>query len=268
MKYLLYFVITVLVCYTIFMPIVKADTTKTKVLFIHHSTGGNLLNYGKVRDNIYSKSTDIEFYDHGYNLYKPMVLSKIFGKVTFRTGLSDSNGYMLGKDFNIVVSNNSPKEYADIFNRDPTDYTLNNILEYDIIIFKNCFPTSAIKSDEQLNEYKNLYDKVKLGISRFPDKKFIIFTQPPLRGEVTNKEDAQRARNLADYLASPGFVEGYDNIYVFNFFDLLADSSGNNTNMLRREYTSWFYRDSHPNKLANKTIGPLFSEFVLMVVAK
>src|SRR3989339_1226319 len=104
---------------------------KTRVLFIHHSTGGLLIFFGRLRKLLKEKNPDIEFWDHGYNLYSPKELSYLFGPIMFRTGLSDGNGRMTGKDFNISISNNSPKEYAEIFSRDPDDFTLKNILSFE-----------------------------------------------------------------------------------------------------------------------------------------
>jgi hypothetical protein len=47
---------------------------------------------------------------------------------------------------------------------------------------------------------------------------------------------------------------------VFDFFDLLADLD---THMLRAGYQiDPDQSDSHPNRLANETIGPLFVEFI------
>jgi len=49
-------------------------------------------------------------------------------------------------------------------------------------------------------------------------------------------------------------------VFVFDFFDLLADP---NTHTLRAGYQlSPDNPDSHPNRLANETIGPLFVEFI------
>jgi hypothetical protein len=222
-----------------------------KILFIHHSTGGLLLRFGHVRELLRKKAPELELWDHGYNC-------GMFGPITFRTGLSDSEGRMTGRDFNIVISNNSPKEYAEIFSRNREDSTLKQILSFDVVIFKNCFPTSNITSDKQLLEYKFLYGQIFSCIAAFPNK-FIVFTHPPLRREVTSQEIAMRARNLASWLKEQ---EG-KNISVFNFFDLLADSTGANANMLRREYCSILPIDSHPNIRANREVGQLFVEKLL-----
>ncbi len=52
---------------------------KIKVLFIHHSTGGLLLFFGRVRKILKEKNPNIELWDHGYNLYSPKILLYLFG---------------------------------------------------------------------------------------------------------------------------------------------------------------------------------------------
>ena len=59
---------------------------------------------------------------------------------------------------------------------------------------------------------------------------------------------------------SDEYLQGHPNLFVFDFFDLLADPD---TNMLSARYQlDPDNSDSHPNQLANETIGPLFVEFI------
>lgn len=228
---------------------------KIRVLFIHHSTGGLLLYFGRVRKLLRIKNPNIELWDHSYNLDYWKVLSYLFGFATFRTGLSDGEGKMTGTDFNIHISNNSPKEYAEIFSRGPNDFTLKNILSFDVVIFKNCFPTSKIETQEKLKKYKQYYSKIMKSISKYKNK-FIVFTPPPLRSEMTKPEWADSARNLTNFINKE--VKKYSNISAFDFFDLLSDREGDNANMLKREYCSVVPFDSHPNIKANRELGKIF----------
>ncbi|PIP64143.1 hypothetical protein COZ39_03560 [Candidatus Roizmanbacteria bacterium CG_4_10_14_3_um_filter_33_21] len=233
---------------------------KIKVLFIHHSTGGLLIFFGQLRKLLKEKAPNIELWDHGYNLYSSKILSYLFGAIMFRTGLSDQNGKMTGRDFNINISNNSPKEYAEIFSRDKNDFTLKNILSFDVIIFKNCFPTSKIESDEKLIEYEKYYSQIMKSISNY-NNKFIVFTPPPLRAEMTKPKWADNARNLSEFINQE--AKKYKNITIFDFFDLLADKEGKNKNMLKREYCNNFVPiDSHPNISANREVGKVFVDFL------
>lgn len=226
----------------------------TKILFIHHSTGGLLLRFGNVRKLLHQKAPDIELWDHSYN-YNPSFFSQLF---KFKTGLSDGNGKVLGKDFDLIISNDSPKEYAELFSRQPTDPTLKAILDFDCIIIKNCFPTTRIETEKQLEEHKKYYAQIINSLTKYPNL-FIIFTPPPLRRENTKSEWAQRARELANWLVK----QEKKNVKVFDFFDLLADKEGPNANMLKRAYCFPFIPDSHPNIKANQEIGKVFVDFLV-----
>lgn len=231
-----------------------------KILFIHHSVGGNLINQGNLRGEIRKLNPNIEFWDHGYDLYP--VLPRLFAIFTHHTGLSDSKGKVTGMDYNITLSNNSPKEYAEIFSRNPNNYTLQSILSYDIIALKNCFPTTHITSDKQLHKDMEYYRSIRESLGSYRNKKFILLTPPPVRREVTTVENAKRAKQLANWLISQDFLANTKNIFVFNFFSLLADQDG----MLKREYTPLIPIDSHPNRKANKTIAPQFAKYISELV--
>lgn len=234
---------------------------RIRVLFIHHSTGGLLIRFGKIRKLLHKKNPNIEFWDHGYNLYKSYLLSKILSPFTFHSGLSNQDGKIIGKDFDIVISNNSPKEYAEIFSRNQKDFTLQNILQFDVIAFKNCYPTSKIETKQKLSEFKSYYSKIIKDVSDYPNL-FIIFTPPPLRKESTKTEWAKNARELADWL----ILQRNNNVKVFNFFDYLADNEGENANMLKREYCNPLFFDSHPNIKANRIVGRIFVDYLVTVV--
>lgn len=252
---LITFLISMSIPYT-----VKATDTTKKILFIHHSTGGNLIKEGNLRDEIKKLDPAIEFWDHNYNLNP--ILKTLLAKFTHLKGLSDNNGKVTDTDYDIVVSNNSPKEYADIFSRDPNDSTLKSILNYDIIAFKNCYPTTRIATNEQLEEDIKYYKVIRDNLKKYPDKKFIVFTPPPARKETTNIDQAIRAKKLVGWLNSKEFMGDSKNIHLFDFYSLLADENG----YLKKDYTRVLPWDSHPNKKANITAAPIFVKYLVEVV--
>jgi len=225
------------------------------ILFIHHSTGGYLLQQGKVRELLLLKNKQLQLWDHGYNLDKNLVKFPFLSYLTFKTGLSNPLGLMTGQGFNINISNNSPEGYLKIFSQKSDNSTLSQILKFDIIIFKNCYPTTKITSDEQLTKYQNYYQTVFKNLKRYPKKLFIVFTPPPLRSELTKPEYAIRARKLSRWLVT----HQSKNIKIFDFFDLLSDD----TNTLKRQYCRLLPFDSHPNKLANQTIASIFVDKII-----
>lgn len=233
-----------------------------KVLFIHHSTGANLIKEGQLRVLLNKLGSTIEFWDHSYNLYK--YCSTILAKFTHHTGLSDLRGKLTGRDYNIVLSNNSPKEYSQIFSSNPKSSPLKEILTYDAIAFKNCYPTSKIISDKQLSEYKNYYLNIQKNLSKYKNNKFILVTFPPLRKNLTSKEYGARAKDLVEWLTSKEFTKDTKNIFVFNLFSLLADKDG----FLKRRYERLIPIDSHPNSIANKEIAPIFAKSLYTILKK
>jgi hypothetical protein len=213
-----------------------------RIIFLHHSCGANLIAQGGVREGFTARG--YEFYDHGYN----------------EEGLVLADGTWTGTNFDVPGDNTDPDGFATIFAqplRDPPDNTFSNLMQYDVIAFKSCFPTSNIGDDAQLAEYQSYYLSIRDRIDQYPQQIFIIVTQPP---EVPANSDPQagaRARAFANWLQSGEYLSGHPNIFVFDFFDLLTG----NDNFLRPEYRMDEY-DAHPNELANRTIGPLFVDFI------
>jgi hypothetical protein len=223
-------------------PTATPDTDFTRIIFLHHSTGANLIEQGDVRQRL--TNLGYEFYDHGYNA----------------DGLVLADGTPAGRDFDVPDDNTDPDGFAGIFAQplhDPPDNTFSHLMQYDVIAFKSCFPASNIQSDEQLADYESYYLSIRSRMDQYPNKIFIVITPPPEIPADTDPQAAARARAFSNWLASNEYVSGHPNVFTFNFFDLLADPS---TNMLRADYRSG--GDAHPNALANQTIGPLFADFI------
>ena len=220
----------------------------TNVIFLHHSTGENLILQGGVRELFTQAGYD--FWDHGYN----------------PQGLRDPTGKYTGYSYIVPRDNTDPDGMARIFSQRVYDIpinTLSGLLQHEVIIIKSCFaPANNIKSDGQLETYKSWYLGVRDTMDRYPDKTFVIVTSPPLNPAETNSEEATRARAFADWLKSEEFLSGHPNIFTFDLFGNLAEENPAATdfNMLRQTYRNG--GDSHPNQLANETIGPVLVDFV------
>jgi hypothetical protein len=65
------------------------------------------------------------------------------------------------------------------------------------------------------------------------------------------------------WLTSEEYLSGHANITKFDFYDFLAESNpaSSEYNMLRDAYRTG--TDSHPNQVANQTIGPLLVVFII-----
>jgi hypothetical protein len=214
----------------------------TRIIFLHHSCGEGLIEEGGVREGLSARG--YEFYDHGYN----------------DEGLRDADGSYTGRNFDVPGDNTDPDGIAEIFRQplhDPPDNTFSHLMQYDVIAFKSCYPTSNIGDDAQLNEYKGYYLSARDRMDQYPDKLFIVVTQPPQVPGSSDAGEGRRARALADWLKSDEFLDGHPNVFTFDFFGLLAGSD----NFLKSEYRYDNY-DGHPNERANREIGPLFVDFI------
>lgn len=232
---------------------IEADGTHTNLIFLHHSTGHNLIAQGNVRD-LFTQD-GYQFWDHDYNT----------------SGLTRPDGTCTQTNYDIPEitagvtggGNTNPEGLAVLFAQpvhDPPDNAFSRLLQHEVLIFKSCFPNSAIKSVGVLEQHRAWYLEMRDVIDRHPDRIFIFLTTPPLHPAKTTPEEAARARVLANWLRSDEFLAGHSNLFVFDFFNLLADPENN---MLRTAYQrDPDSTDSHPNTLANQTIGPLFVDFV------
>lgn len=227
------------------------ETTRgdyTNVIFLHHSTGNNLIVEGEVRERFAEASYD--FWDHHYNT----------------TGLRDPEGQLTGYSYRVPKNNTDPDGLAAIFAQRVYQLplnTLSGLLQHEVIVFKSCFPASHIASDEQFQRYKDWYLGMRAVMDQHPDHVFVVMSPPPLNPVATTPEAAARARSFADWLTSDAYLDGHTNVYAFDFFDQLAegDPTAVDYNMLRSTYREG--EDSHPNQKANEVVGPTFAAFVM-----
>ncbi len=228
---------------------VNSDGRYTNIIFLHHSTGRNLILEGNVRPLLTERG--YQFWDHDYN----------------HIGLTMPDGRLAQANYRIPGMNGAGDTdvvgLAALFaqpDTTPPTNAFSRLLQHEVIIVKSCFPNSAIQDDAQLRQVQAWYLQMRAAMDAHPDHLFIIMTSPPLHPLATNADEAARARAVASWLASEEFLAGRANVVVFDFYGLLRDP---HTNMLRADYQqSATEPDSHPNKLANETIGPLFVAFV------
>jgi hypothetical protein len=224
----------------------------TNILFLHQSTGNNLIEQGGVRELFTAAGYD--FWDHSYN----------------NPGLRNPEGKYTGYAYNVPRNNTAPDGFADIFSQrvfEKPVNTLSALMQHEVIIFKSCFaPANHITSDRQLQQYKDWYRGMRGVMDQHPEKLFVVVTPPPLNPSETNADEAARARQFANWLKSEAFLGGRANITTFDFYALLAeeDPASPEVNMLRKDYR--WGADSHPIRVANEALGPVFVDFVMDAV--
>lgn len=228
----------------------------TNLFFLHHSVGDGLVVQGDMRTVIAqynaANATSFEFWDHGYN----------------PDGLRNPAGDFTGTNYDIPDDNTDPEGLYNLWTSSESRYvTCRNLIldNHQVIAFKSCFPNSAIVDTDMLNQYKTWYLAIRDFLDTRPDRLFIVMSTPPLHRLATNATEAANARAFANWLSSGTYLDGHPNIRCFNLFDYLAraDDGSPTANMLRYEYEgSHSDSDSHPNELANQTVGPIFADFL------
>ncbi len=223
---------------------------QVRMLFIHHSTGRFLLAQGDVRttlQQVAGKAPAPALWDHDYN----------------DIGLTAPDGTAQGYGFGIPGDNTDPDGLHTLWTT-PNAARDSILSRFDVIAFKSCYePATLIYTDAQLQQYKDWYLEIRDVLDRYPQKVFVIMSPPPLLAQLNDVAWADRARAFADWLGSDAFLAGHPNLRYFDLFDLLAnpDDGTPTRNMLRAEYErDTGVIDSHPNELANGTVGPLFAQ--------
>jgi hypothetical protein len=218
------------------------------IVFLHHSVGEGLVRQGKVRE-LFTQA-GYNFWDQGYN----------------QDGLNDPAGRNLEYSYAVPNDNTDPDGLAMVFSQPAYSVpinTLSQLLQYEVIIVKSCFPANNITSEQELDQYKNYYLTTRKSIDQHPDKLFVLLTIPPLNPAETKPEIAVHAREFANWLKSDEFLKGHPNVVTFDLFEQFAEGNPQapDFNMLRRDYRDG--ADSHPNRLGNETVGPLFADFII-----
>ena len=225
----------------------------SNLFMLHHSTGRNLIQEGDVRGWIDSWNTDkgtaLEFWDHDYN----------------HIGMTDPNGHLVGTSYAIPDDNTDPDGLLTLWTTQNAakDAILAN---HEVIAFKSCYPASNIETDAELAERKQWYLQMRDVFDQHPNHVFLVMSQPPRHRLATNTAEADRAREFASWLVSDEYLAGHPNVVGFDLFTHFAnpDDGSGTRNMLRYEFERSHYNsDSHPNTLANQTVGPLLAQAIV-----
>ncbi|HOW35200.1 MAG TPA: fibronectin type III domain-containing protein [Candidatus Omnitrophota bacterium] len=246
--------------YGLVLPPVPAGNQK--IIFLHHSTGGNLYNYsgggvaGWISNYNSTNGTGYQVSD----LWFP-ASGSIYGGVNYPFHYWDLWGNQKCRD----------SRYGAPCLDDLTQ-------NYDVIIFKHCFPASGVVADtgnpninssvQSLENYKTQYRGLRNLMDQYPAKKFIIWTLPPRHRLTGYPDQAARATEFSEWLKTDFLTENgpHANISVFDFRGYITDSNAGsqNFNYIKYEYElSHTTADGHPNSLANRTIGPIFAQFIV-----
>jgi hypothetical protein len=140
--------------------------------------------------------------------------------------------------------------------------------KHNVIVFKHCFPVSAIEpdtgkadvnsQDKRIENYKLQYAALKKKLRAFPKTKFIVWTGAALVKGETNEASARRARTFFDWVRKEWDEPG-DNIYLWDFYALETEGGL----YLKSAYASG---DSHPNEAFSRKVAPMLCKRIVDVI--
>lgn len=237
-----------------------------KIIFLHHSTG-DVINNGEIRS--------IPF------LNKFIKQESYVSKWLKEYNSTNETNYVIDEQYfpkrEIYGWNNYPYDYYNIWvkNAGEQPYMSEPTLEiltkqYNLIIFKHCFPVSNIlpdinqpdinSSEKSIENYKLQYLALKQKMNDFPNTKFLIWTGAALLETHSSIENASRAKAFFDWVKNE-WDSPDDNIYIWDFYGLETEGGL----FLKPEYAEGL-KDSHPNQSFAKRVSPLFCQRIVDVI--
>lgn len=191
-----------------------------KLIFIHHSTGENWITdgYGNLGRTLDQNNYFVSDTNYGWG----------------PDGIGDRTDIPNWPEW--FASENTPRYMDALFNESGqhSSYTRTRSDpggENEIIMFKSCFPNSALEGNPDdppdpegwlsVGHVKYVYNEILQYFATRPDKFFVVITAPPL-SDATYAENA-RAFNqwlLNDWLRENDYR--LNNVFVFDFYNVLT----------------------------------------------
>ena len=234
-----------------------------KIIFLHHSTGRCIWVGGtnELAVKLGRKGAVQKYFDE-YNLKNNtdyIITEQVFPKKEPYGWKNYPYDY-----YNIWVKNAGENYYVG----EPTLEILSK--EYDVIIFKHCFPVSRILEDngnpdidseeKRLENYKLQYNALKKKMHSFPETKFIVWTPAALLKDQTTSAQAIRTSEFYRWLIDEWKEDG-DNIFIWDFYKYETEGG---LYLLDKYATG--PGDSHPNKNFSERLAPVFSQYIIDIL--
>jgi len=236
------------------------------ILFLHHSTGRVIFNAGEETNSfirkIFSPPAYVSqwFEDYNNNNGTQYVITEQFFPKKEPYGWKN---YPYDY-YNIWVKNAGEQPYLN----EPTLEILAK--QYDLIIFKHCYPVSDIQDDigkpdinsaeRRVENYKLQYLALKEKLLEFPQTKFLIWTGAAQVEANATKEQAQRARSFFDWVKND-WDTSHDNIFLWDFYELETEGG-----LFLKQENARSLNDSHPGKSFSQRAAPLFCQRIIDVI--
>ncbi len=234
-----------------------------RIIFLHHSTGKKIWLGGTNRYiNKLTQKNDIQDFFKKFNKRNNTnysITERFFPKAIPYGWKNYPYDY-----YNIWIKNAGEK----LFMEEPTLEILTK--EYEVIIFKHCFPVSNISADtgtpdidseeKKLENYKLQYNALKIKMHEFPGTKFIIWTPAVCNKNQITDAEADRTHTFYKWIIDDWNEKG-DNIFIWDFYNYETEGG----KYLLNEYSEGPF-NSHPNRKFASYVSPLFCKFIIDVI--
>jgi hypothetical protein len=237
-------------------------------IFLHHSTGGLIYNQDGAKTNV---PIEVRKYNSSNNLHGNDSLS--LDESAWPTESMGWNNEWF-RWHNIIDGMDKIEVYGFKkflpFKPDANKAWNDYLEKYETLIIKSCYPSSAMKNgtdtsrknlqEKTLENYKTLWRSIVKKLSEKKNNFFVIWTNAPLVQKKTTEEAAAISMQFCRW-AKDTLAAGLDseigkfpeNIYVFDYFSLVADTNG----FLRQDFAA-SPTNSHPNISATEFVAPIF----------
>ena len=234
-----------------------------KIVFLHHSTGRSIW-VGKTNKYLFklTQKGDVQKFLDDYNkknktVYDITELS--FPKNTPYGWKNYPYDY-----YNIWVKNAGENTYLE----EPTLEILTK--EYEVIVFKHCFPVSRILKDtgapdinseeKRVENYKLQYNALKHKMHEYPNNKFIVWTPAVCTKNQITEDEANRTHQFYKWLIDDWDEKG-DNIFLWDFYKYETEGD-----LYMSEKNAYSPDNSHPGREFSARVAPLFCKYIIDVI--
>jgi hypothetical protein len=234
-----------------------------KIVFLHHSTGSNIW-IGKTNKYLYklTKKGDVQKFFADYNKKNKTNYDIIEFSFPKQTPYGWNN-YPFDY-YNIWVKNAGENPYLE----EPTLELLTK--EYEVIIFKHCFPVSRILEDtgipdidsdeKRVENYRLQYNALKLKMHEFPKNKFIVWTPAVCTKNQITEDEAKRTYQFYKWMTDEWDEKG-DNIFIWDFYNYATEGE-----LYLRDKNASSPNDSHPSVEFSARVSPVFCQYIIDVI--
>ena len=272
MKSKMHIILVLFMIISLFSCNQKEYISDMNIIFLHHSTGNNIWVGGK--NSIFEKAVRRVSSRLANFISAKAALPALFEKYNKKF----NKNYLINEIvFPKAVPygwNNYPYDYYNIWVKNAGEYpfmeepTLEMLTrDYQVIIFKHCFPGSNIQADQSLadinsdlktiSNYKLQYSALRDKLHQFPDTKFILFTGASQVKSNISEDEAKRAREFFGWITKEWDLPN-DNIYLWDLYSLQTEGG-----LYFKDEYAVSQNNSHPNEnFAGMAVKLLFNRII------